>query len=358
MAPVEPSTTGRPRVIMAMASDALRDRLLTSPVRERLEAVADVIGEATLQSYDTPEARDLLGRADAVITGWGAPRMTPEVLSYAPDLRLVAHAAGTVRGVFDPGCYARGVMVTTAAEANAWPVAQWTLAMVLLAGKRALPRSRAAVPNGAPAAAPEPEPSVAAELGRDHWQTDRIGNYGVTVGVIGASRIGRLVIPELKRQGYRLLLSDPTLDAAEAAELGTELVPLDELMATSQIVTLHAPILESTKGMITAELLASMPDGATFINSARGILVDHDGLRTECASGRIDAILDVTWPEPLPADDVLWTLPNVWLTPHLAGAQGRELASLGRAAVAEVEALARREAYHFPVTAEQYERSA
>lgn len=337
-----PHSAARPRVAFSMTNADLRDALLPPVVRERLDKVATVVSEDVLTEYESAGAREVLAGTDVLLTGWGAVRVTPALLDAAPSLRLVAHGAGSVRTVFDPACYRRGVMVTTAAQANAWPVAQWTLAMVLLAGKKVHPRSR----------------EFAARRNRDRpWQTP-VGNFGVTVGIIGASRIGRLVLAELPRHGYRVLLADPTLSADEANALGAELVPLPALMAASDIVSLHAPILESTKGMITRDLLATMKDGATFINSARGILVDHDALRDEARTGRIDCILDVTWPEPLPSDDELWDLPNVWLTPHLAGAQGRELGTLGLAAVSEIECLAAGRPYLHPVTAEAYEATA
>ncbi len=331
----------RPRVGLAMTSQTLRDKLLPAPILDRLTAVAD-LNPTVLHEYDSAEAQQVLADLDVLLTGWGAPRVTPQILTVAPQLQLVAHAAGSIRAVFDRDCYAHGVAVTTAAQANAWPVAQWTLAMILLAGKRALPRSR----------------QFATSRDRSGHIDLPVGNALRTVGIIGASRIGRLVLELLPVHNFRVLLADPTLTADQARELGAELVGLDELMATADTISLHAPILESTKGMITAELLASMKDGATFINSARGILVDHDGLRTEATTGRIDLILDVTWPEPLAADDPLWDLPNVWITPHLAGSQGTELAWLGEAAVAEIEALASGTAYRHAVDAASYDRMA
>lgn len=333
----------RPRVAFAMTDNRLREALIPEPVLARLAAVAEIVDTEVLDGYDTDRARRVLAETEALITGWGAPPVTAALAEqHAPHLRLVAHAAGSVRKLFDPDCYRRGIVVTTAAQANAWPVAQWTLAMIILAGKRTLPRSR----------------DLRERRRRVPYAAAGLGNFDLTVGVIGASRIGRLVLELLPTHGYRVLLADPTVTAQEASALGADLVPLEQLMADSDIVTLHAPILDSTIGMITAELLARMKDGATFINSARGVLVDHDGLRAEASDGRIDLVLDVTWPEPLPADDPLWDMPNVWLTPHVAGAQGRELVALGTAAVSEVECLAAGHPYHYPVDAALYAQMA
>jgi len=122
-------------------------------------------------------------------------------------------------------------------------------------------------------------------------------------------------------------------------------------MSVSDVVSLHAPVLPSTVGMIGARQLARMRDGTTFINTARGVIVDHHALRTELITGRISAVLDVTDPEPLAADDALFGLPNVVLTPHLAGSVGTELHRLTATALQEVEAFAAGRAPLHPVAA-------
>ena len=162
------------------------------------------------------------------------------------------------------------------------------------------------------------------------------GTYGTQVGIIGASAIGRRVIELLAPFDLTVALSDPTVGVDEAASLGVTLMSLDDLMRTSRVVSLHAPLLDSTVGMIGAAELAALPDGATFINTARGALVDESALVRELRSGRIDAVLDVTWPEPPVADSPLWTLPNVVLTPHVAGSAGSELVRMASSAVREV----------------------
>ncbi|WP_415854568.1 hydroxyacid dehydrogenase [Sinomonas sp. G460-2] len=316
----------RPRVAFSMRSAALRDRLFDPAARERLEAIADVVSDDVLTEFDSQAARMVLGRTTALITGWGCPYLGGEVLDVAKGLRLIAHAAGSVKGHVGEAAWDRGVIVTTAAQANAVPVAEYTLAAILLSGKDAF------------------EERAQLRLGRSRYRRPGSGatngNYGTTVGVIGASRVGRLVLERLKAFDFRVLLADPTLRPSDAVALGAELVPLEELLSESRIVSLHAPILPTTVGMIGATELSLMRDGATFINTARGVLVDHRALRAELRSGRLRAILDVTDPEPLADSDVLYELDNVVLTPHIAGSMGNELARMGDLAVAEVERLA------------------
>jgi phosphoglycerate dehydrogenase-like enzyme len=135
-------------------------------------------------------------------------------------------------------------------------------------------------------------------------------------------------------------------------------VPLDDLMAAADVVTVHAPSLPSTRHLLDARRLALMRDGATLVNTARGALVDHAALIAELRTGRLSAVLDVTEPEPLPPDSPLFDLPNVVLTPHIAGALGTEVRRLGDAAVAEVARYAAGEPFAHPLTAADLDRVA
>jgi phosphoglycerate dehydrogenase-like enzyme len=108
-------------------------------------------------------------------------------------------------------------------------------------------------------------------------------------------------------------------------------------MRLSDVVSIHAPALPSTQGMIDRRLLSLMPDGATLINTARGIIVHQDDLIDELRTGRIDAIIDVTHPEVPDTASALYELPNVFLTPHIAGAVGNERERLGEFIIEEIE---------------------
>ncbi|UBU16271.1 NAD(P)-dependent oxidoreductase [Nonomuraea gerenzanensis] len=164
----------------------------------------------------------------------------------------------------------------------------------------------------------QPRPPYAGGHDRALWQPgDGTGLHDCTVGGIGASRIGRLVLQRLLAFDVRVLLSDPTLTPAEAALLGAEAVEPDELCRRSDPVTVHAPALPETHHLLDRRRLALLPDRAVLVNTARGSLVDTGALTGECVSGRLSAVLDVTDPEPLPAGHPLFELPNVLITPHL-----------------------------------------
>ncbi|XAS70157.1 hydroxyacid dehydrogenase [Micrococcaceae bacterium Sec5.1] len=176
----------------------------------------------------------------------------------------------------------------------------------------------------------------------------RAGNYQKTVGLVGASRIGRQVAKLLWPFDLDVVIHDPYLDEAEAAALGVTLLPLQELMTRSDIVSLHVPVTSETTAMIGASELASMKDGATLINTARGEVLDQAALEKELASGRINAILDVAVPDVLPPDHPFYELPNVMLTPHIAGSMGTELLRMGDHVVAEMERYVKGEPFAYP----------
>ncbi|MFI2763940.1 hydroxyacid dehydrogenase [Streptomyces echinatus] len=314
----------RPRALFAMTPQNV-PLVFPPDLLARLHRCVEI--DSTLVAHDFTEPRVLgaLAGTEILITGWGCPRLDPDVLDAAPRLRAVLHAAGSVKGLTGPGVWQRGIAVSSAADANAVPVAEYTLAMILLAGKdvfalRDRLRDRRAFPYDG--------------------ILPGVGNHGRRVGVVGASRIGRRLIGLLRPHDLAVTLADPYADAAEAARLGVALLPLEELLRSSDVVSLHAPQTAETRRLIGARELALMPDGAVLINTARGALVDHEALVAELRTGRLSAVLDVTDPEPLPADSPLYDLPNAFVTPHLAGSQGNEVARLGRVVVEEAERLA------------------
>jgi phosphoglycerate dehydrogenase-like enzyme len=302
-----------------MSPDIL-DLVIPAPLRTRLDALA-AVHPALVTDPAAPEAKAALADAEILLTGWGAPAVDTAVLALAPRLGAVIHAAGTVKGHVRPEVWQRGIAVSSAADANAGPVVDFTMAAVVLAARRAL--GAAADYTG----------------GRLPGYGDRRGADGAVVGVIGASRIGRGVITRLLAAPahFRVLLADPYVSQAQAEALGVELVDLDKLCATADIVTVHAPDLPETHHLLNARRLRRMRDGTAVINTARGRLVDTEALTRECAAGRLDAYLDVTEPEPLPRGHPLHSLRNVLLTPHIAGCQGTEVRRLGAYAVDEVE---------------------
>lgn len=284
----------------------------------------------------------LLADADVVVTTWGCPPLSHEVLAAAPRLRLLAHTGASVKGYATAASFARGVRVTQAGYAMAYAVGEQALALTLALLHR-VHRFDHAMRAGVEWSAAKHAPP-------------RRELRGSVVGVVGASRTGRAYIHLVRALGAQVLAVDPYLSAGEADRLGARPVDLDELLAASRVVALHAPVLPTTVGMIGARELALMPDGALLVNTARSALVDTDALVAALADGRLDAAIDVFDEEPLPVDHPLRALPNVLLTPHEAGGTIEARARAGAIVVDEIARFLRGEPLHHEVTVEMLER--
>lgn len=262
----------------------------------------------------------ILRDAELIFSGWGMPKMDEEFLEHVPNLKAVFYGAGSIKYCTTPAFWARNIPITSSYAANAVPVAEFTLAHCLLALKKTWQHALAIKATGTyPGRMP-----VA-------------GGYGSTVGIISLGMIGRMVCEHLRRFDVHVLAYDPFVSAKEAATLGVELVELDELFQRADVVSLHAPWLDETVGLITGAHLAVMKAGATFINTARGAIVRELEM-IDVLQQRSDlfAILDVTYPEPPVAGSPLYTLPNVLLTPHIAGSLDNECQRMGQIVVDEL----------------------
>ena len=314
----------RPALVIAHrpSLDLLDDAALAS-----IAEVAEILDPEPIGDWTDPRADDLLARAEVILGHWGCPPIDASVLDRAPRLGLFAYAAGTVRQTVDASVFDRSIRVTSGAAANAEPVAEFTLAAILFTNKDVFwQRDVRRTPR---------DPTL-----REFRQASAIpvGNYDKTIGIVGASMVGRRVIELLAAFAHLdVVLYDPFVDDADAASLGVRKMELDELCSSSDVLSIHAPDLPSTRHMIAAPQLAALRTGATVINTARGSLLDHDALLAEVATGRLNAVLDVTDPEPLPEDHPLWALPNVVVTPHLAGSLGTELRRMIDHAVDEID---------------------
>ncbi len=311
----------RPLTALAMLP-GVDAQLFTPDAREQLESMVDLVDAAAVDLNALPPAT--LASIEIVVGGWGCTPLDDALLARMPKLQLLAYAAGSVKHTVTPATWQRGVVVSSAAAANAVPVAEFTFAAIVMIAKDVFrTRDRHRETRGR-------------EAGNGVGPTGELGTRGVRVGVIGASATGRLVITRLRSLEVSIAVSDPYLDDDGVRTMGTTLMDLDDLFSWADIVTVHAPALPSTQRLVNAERLARMHDGAWLLNTARGSLVDTGALTRECVAGRLNALIDTPDPEPLPADSPLYDLPNVVLTPHMAGSLGNEISRMGDLAVAEV----------------------
>jgi glyoxylate reductase len=254
----------------------------------------------------------------------------PVPLEVFPNLRLVANfGVGYDRlGVEELG--RRGIAVANTPGVLSAATADLTLALILATRRRVVEGDRA----------------VRAGEWHGSWADGLIAEEltGSTLGIIGLGRIGQEVAKRARGFDLRVLYTQRT---RVQTELGAYCA-LDELLAQSELVTIHAPLMPETRGLIDARRLSLMRDGACFVNTARGEIVDEPALVAELVSGRLRAGLDVFAHEPVVPTELL-ALPNVVLTPHLGSGTRQTREAMTRIAVDNILALERDEPLVTPV---------
>jgi len=318
---------------------AAQIRRVYGPATRNALAVRLSIDDRVYMSTDLgcPELR----RAELVFSTWGMPTLSEaEIRRYMPELKVLFYGAGSVQAFARP-LLGSGVRIVSAWAANAVPVAEFTFAQIILANKGYFQSAALfkAWGNG-------PSRAFSAEFP---------GTFGCTVGIIGAGMVGRRVIEMLHACGARVkvLVYDPFLPDAKAAELGVQKCTLEELFEHSRTISNHLANNAQTKAMLGYALFSRMGPYATFINTGRGAQVaEADLARALCEFPGRTALLDVTEPEPPVAGHEFYTLPNVFLTGHIAGAMGDEPHRMGEYMLEELDRYLRGERLQYEVTGE------
>lgn len=318
-------------------------RVWAPPQRQRLAELCD-IRDTLITAETLADHADWLRETRVVFSTWGMPCLTPEQLDALPALEAVFYAAGSVKPFAEP-LFDRKITVVSAWAANAVPVAEFTLAQIIFGLKLGWQHLR----------------RFAELRGPEAWdRLDVPGVYGTTVGLVSLGMIGRKLCQLLRHLNVRILAFDPFVRDETLRELGAErAADLPDLFRRSDVVTIHTPWLKETEGLITGELLGLMKPNATFINTSRGALVREDELiavlreRTD-----LTAVLDVTWPEPPAAGSPLYHLPNVVLTPHIAGSSGSEVRRMSDLMIEEFRLWTEGQPLRYAVTRELMARIA
>ncbi len=292
----------------------LEQKMYPARVRNVLEEWCEVVLDET--SPDEMELKaERLREVEILFSGWGGARMDERVLSMMPGLKAVFYSAGSIKHIVTDEFWQRGIPICSAWAANAVPVAEFTLAQIILALKQVhmasglLRKERKWVhPEG----------------------LKRGGAFGTRVALISLGEIGRRVAGMLKMLEVEVLAYDPFVSDEAAAALGVKKAGLEECFENARVVSLHTPWLPETEGLISGGLIRKMQVGATLINTSRGAVVNEPEM-IEVLQERPDitAVLDVTYPEPPAPESQLYTLPNVFLTPHIAGSTADECGRLG-----------------------------
>jgi len=287
---------------------------------EKIAALTDLYPHIVdLSNFN--EHADRLREVEVGFSTWGMPILTAAHLDKFPSLRAVFFAAGSVKFFAHP-LLERGITVVSAWQANAIPVAEFTLSQILLSTKGYFRNTHAyhSQRNGRRAF-------------RGH------GNLGETVAILGTGAIGKKLIEFLRPFHLHVIVFDPFLSETSAAKLGVEKVSLEEAFQRGYVVSNHIANLPETEGMLHGELFALMRENATFINTGRGITVKEEGMiKVLQARPDITALLDVTWPESPAEDSPLFSLPNVQLTTHIAGSLNDETVRMADFCIEEFKA--------------------
>jgi len=292
---------------------------ILAQIKEKADISEKVITRQEL--LQTPEA---FADVEIAFSTWGMPVLTEEEIENClPSLKYLFYGAGSVQAFARP-FIAKGVKVFSAWAANAVPVAEMTVAHIILANKGFFVTNRLFHKEGVRAAK--------AAFNRCR------GNYGETVGIIGAGMIGSLVIEMLKQYKLNVIVFDPFLPVEKAKALGVRKCSLEELFEEAFVVSNHLANNEQTKGMLKYDLFRRMREYAVFINTGRGAqVVEEDLVKILEERPDLTALLDVTLPEPPVEGHPFYTLPNCLLSPHIAGSAGDEVSRMGLYMLREME---------------------
>ena len=312
--------------------ESVYDTAMRAEIGELLDIEDSPVTQAELA--DNP---GILESVEIIMSSWGCPVLDANLLKAAPKLKAIFYGAGSIRGFVTEEFWDRNIVISSAYAANAIPVAEYTVSLILFSLKSGWQhvfdgRSRAAWP-----------------------QRFKVpGAYRTTIGLISFGMIARHVYRLLKSFDVKVVVYDPFLSVEEAQAMEIEKVTLDELFECSNVVSLHTPLLPETVGMITESHFARMKKDAAFINTARGAIVDEPGM-IHVLSERPDiyALLDVTHPEPPVKDSALYTLPNVVLTPHIAGSMDKECSRMGQYMLDELKRYLADEQLHWQISRER-----
>lgn len=303
----------------------------------RLDELAEMY-PTVIDRDNMQEHAEALREVEFAFSTWGMVKLdAEEIRHYFPKLKAVFYAAGSVQYFAQP-FLDNDIMVFSAWTANAVPVAEYTVAQIILANKgvvQTMPKTKRSRKE-------------AGEFARNFP-----GNYDVKVGILGAGAIGRRVIEMLSPFRMELYVFDPFLPDEQAREMGVRKTDLETIFAECQTISNHLANLPETVGILNRNHFDRMLPYATFINTGRGAqVVEPDLIRALKEVPTRSAILDVTDPEPPHPDSELLKLDNVWLTPHVAGSAGREVVRMAETVIEECRKYLAGEPVHNRVTQE------
>jgi phosphoglycerate dehydrogenase-like enzyme len=325
------------KILLTMEKGTQRDIYFPAGVLQALKS----LGQVTLNQNETPFTSQALIRSlqgvDVCLTHWGCPTFTSDVLEKAPQLRLIVHAAGSVADLVTEQVYERGIKVCSANSIMAQYVAEGVLAYIL-AGLRWIPQQASDMQHHV------------------LWEQRTLESeslIGAKMGLIGLGTIGRFLLELLKPFHVQIKLYDPYVAPDSLKDYrNVELSSLEDVLTWADILSIHSSLTHETRGMLSADRLRMIKNGALLVNTARGAIVDEQALIDELRQERFRAVLDVYDTEPLPLDSPLRDMKNVILLPHVAGIPAREIMSY--AMLEEIQRYSKGEPLRYEIPAEKF----
>lgn len=312
----------KPKVLIA-CNQHVRDVYLDPKDLDRLATFAGwewfhAEGRSSLGSVEADPAlaerlAARLGEVDGLVVCHGSPRIDAAVLQRASKLRVVGELEGDrfAYRIDTEAAWERGVKTLDTTNGSSYPVSEWALALAIISLRNAGEQFRHMIQH-------EEYRRPSTDFGYVHAEL-----YGKKVGLIGCGHIGRRLISFLKPFHCEIMVHDPYIPKEVPDVLDVLQTSLDHVLADNDVVICLAPLTPRTKGMIGKRELDLLPSGSVFVNVSRGPIVDSDALIARLKRGDIVAGLDVFDPEPPPADSPIRDLPNVFLSPHIAGVTAR-----------------------------------
>lgn len=313
--------------IAVLVNKEFRERVFGEKYYQRLRKSGEV------KIYDHDDFSDLnyvvdfVKGSSIIITSWDSPKIDKNILDVCPDLKAVIHAAGSIKPIITDEFISRNIRIANSAVAIGEGVAETTLGFAISACKGFYNLNRD-THNG---------------LWQENIKKYVTDFYDITIGVISAGQVGRHFIKLLQNFHVDVLVYDPFITEEKALELGARKVELNELLSSSDVISVHSPAIKETENLLNKENLKLIKDGAILINTSRGTVINEQDLIAELKTGRFFACIDVTNPEPPLKDNELRKLNNVVLTPHIAGTSTNGLKRVALHVTEEVERLVRNE---------------
>jgi phosphoglycerate dehydrogenase-like enzyme len=326
----------KPKAVYFCAQKSL-DRVYGPQERAAIAERLD-ISDPLITRENWREHRDWLQECEVIVSSWFGAVLDEELLAAMPNLKVYFYGAGTIKGLMTSAAWDRGIRITSAAAANAVPVAEFCLAQILFSlkhGWKYMQLAKADSPHW--------------------WQTNKPvpGNYRSKVGIISLGQISRKLCELLKPFELEVYASSSHITPEAAGALGVTVASMEEIFKACDVVSIHLPSNERTRDAIGKELLSMMKHESTLINTARGAVINQPELiaflreRTD-----VTACLDVTEPEPPESGCPLFDLPNVVLTPHLAGSMGGEARRMAWYMIEEIDRWLNGEPLQWEITRE------